>query len=435
MWKQFIVLSSVLILSLAGCKGKKGAPLEGKREPILILGEDLILSPEISSTKVVLPSPQANKNWSQSGGEPDRSMPSVQLPFQLKKRWSTSIGAGSQSGRRILTTPVVAEGKIYTLDAQTMVRAFNAKSGKPIWDMVVSPTGKKQDTLGGGLAYAEGRLFVTSAFAEIMALDPKTGQIIWRHKVNSPIRSAPIVKNGRVYVLTINNHLEVLNTRNGKPLWTHTGISEVAGILGGSAPAIGSGIVVTPYSSGEVYGLRVENGHPLWYETLTSFKHVDSITSINHIRAQPVIDNHLTFLISHSGRMMALDVKTGKKVWSREVGGIQTPVVYGNFIFLLSNENKLVCLTKNKGQAKWVSFLPLFKDEEKKKHRLVWAGPLLAGNRLILTGSNGIALIYSALTGEKIGHLKLPGKTLLSPIVADKILYILTDNGTLIAYG
>lgn len=433
MTKKIIFLSSLIALSIMGC-AKKGPPLGGKREPILVLGEDLTLSPEVSTLAVTLPDPKPNADWPQAGGEPDHTMSSVILADTFKEIWSTSIGAGASSGRRILTTPIVANDIVYTLDANSVVSAFNTKNGKKLWDMIISPKGKRQDSIGGGLAYAEDRVFVTSAFAEVIALDAKTGQVAWRHQINSPIRSAPIVKDGRVYLISINNHLEVINARNGKPLWSHAGISETASILGGASPAIGSGIVVVPYSSGEVYGLRVENGYPVWYESLTSFKHVDSITSINHIRAQPVIDENTAFLISHSGMMMALDVRLGNKVWSREVGGIQSPAVYGNFMYLISNENKLTCLTKDKGYVKWVSPLPLFKDPGKLKDRIIWAGPLLAGNRLLITGSNGTLEIYSALEGKKIGEIKLPHKTTLAPIVADRTLFILTDQGRLIAY-
>ena len=428
-----LIATTLAALALFGCD-KKGPPIEGKREAVLILGEDLTPSAEVATLKVSLPAPQHNRDWPQSGGEPDRSMPSVALGNSLKEVWSTSVGSGSGSSKRILTTPIVAAGVAYTLDARSVVTAVSAKTGKKFWDMVTSPTGKAQDSIGGGLAYSDGRVYVTSAFAEVLSLDAKTGQIVWRHKVNSPIRSAPIVKDGRVYVVTINNHLEVVNARNGKPLWNHAGISETAGILGGASPAIGPGIVVVPYSSGEVYGLRVENGHPIWYESLTSFKHVDSITSINHIRAQPVVDGNMAFLISHSGRMMAVDVRTGEKVWTREAGGIQSPVVYGNFVYFISTDNKLACLTKDKGYVKWVADLPLYKDEKNKKNRFVWAGPLLAGDRLILTGSNGTAVIYSAITGKKTGEMKLPTKTLLPAIVADKTMFVLTDRGNLVAY-
>lgn len=431
--KKYGVIACCALIALSGCDKKK-VKIEGKREPILVLGEDLAISPEAELITVSLPAPLPNKNWPQSGGEPDRSMPSVILGTSFKKAWDRSIGSGSSSSRRILSPPIVANGVIYTLDANTVVRASRTNDGKELWNVITSPTGSKENAIGGGLAYTDGRIYVTSPFAEVLSLDAKTGQIAWRYKVNSPIRSAPIVKDGRVYVLTINNHLEVVNARNGKPLWNHAGISETASILGGASPAIGHGIVVVPYSSGEVYGLRVENGHPVWYESLTSFKHVDSITSINHIKAQPIIDGNMAFLISHSGRMMAIDVRTGKKIWTRDIGGIQSPVVYGSFLYVLTNENKLICLTKDQGYLKWVTPLPLFKDTKKQKNRIVWAGPLLAGNRLILTGSEGKAEVYSAINGKKIGTFDLPGKTYMPPIAADKTLYVLTDSARLAAY-
>ncbi len=39
-----------------------------------------------------------------------------------------------------------------------------------------------------------------------------------------------------------------------------TGILEDAALLGGASPAVGSGVVIAPYSSGELFALRIETG-------------------------------------------------------------------------------------------------------------------------------------------------------------------------------
>ena len=43
------------------------------------------------------------------------------------------------------------------------------------------------------------------------------------------------MSDGRVYVLTISNHLEVLDAEKGDRLWDHAGITEYAGLLGTAA--------------------------------------------------------------------------------------------------------------------------------------------------------------------------------------------------------
>ncbi|MEM7173487.1 MAG: PQQ-binding-like beta-propeller repeat protein, partial [Pseudomonadota bacterium] len=64
---------------------------------------------------------------------------------------------------------------------------------------------------------------------------------------------------------------------------------------------------------------------------------------------------------------------------------------------------------------------------------LHWTGPVLAGDRLIVGGSNGTAISVSPFTGEILGSLELPDSVAVTPVVADNTLYFLTDNATLVA--
>jgi outer membrane protein assembly factor BamB len=265
-------------------------------------------------------------------------------------------------------------------------------------------------------------------------LNAKDGSIKWRRKVDNPIRSAPVVKEGRVFVVSINNQLESLGIETGKILWTHTGIMETAGLLGGASPALEGDVIVVPYSSGEVYALRVENGHSLWSENLATGYRLDAVSALAHIRAQPVIDLGLVFLISHSGQMMAIDLRSGQKVWSHEISGINSPAVAGEFIYVMTNLNQLLCMIRSNGYIKWVNTLPLYTDERNKSDRIIWSGPILAGGRLILTGSNGEMIEVSALNGEEIKRLNLPSPSHIAPIVADNTLLCLTDHAEIVAF-
>jgi outer membrane protein assembly factor BamB len=132
--------------------------------------------------------------------------------------------------------------------------------------------------------------------------------------------------------------------------------------------------------------------------------------------------------------MADIDLRTGDQVWDRDIGGEHQPWVAGDFVYVLSNNQELFCLMRATGLVRWTQPLPRWTDEEKKSDKISWAGPVLAGDRLIVTSTNNIALAISPYTGETIGQQELPGKVLLPPVVADRTLYILTDDGDLLAF-
>ena len=77
--------------------------------------------------------------------------------------------------------------------------------------------------------------------------------------------------------------------------------------------------------------------------------------------------------------------------------------------------------------------LPQWEDEDKKKDPIFWAGPVLAGDRLIVISSDGEAISVSPYTGLPLGHVGFPDGVFINPIVADRTLFVLTDVADLIA--
>lgn len=433
------VLVVVLALGLAACDslnpfgGDKDDPLPGERISVLL--EDPELKPDqlIADLDVVLPPPEANRDWPQAGGDAAHVMNHLQLSDAPSRAWTVDIGAGSSDDRRLLSAPVVADGVIYTMDSEAEIRAFDTASGNRLWSADAASKEEDEGDLGGGIAYADGRLFVTTGYAEVLALDAKTGSEIWRERASAPMRAAPTVAEGKVFALTVDNRLLALSAVDGRPLWTHAGIAEVAGILGGASPAVDQGIVVVPHSSGELFALRTNRGRTLWSDSLSAIRRIDAVSQLADIRGHPVIDRGLVFAMSHSGRMVALDVRTGGRIWEKQIGGLQTPWVAGDFIFAINSEDVLFCLARENGRIRWVRQLQRYEDEEDKEDPILWVGPVLASDRLIVAGSQGTALSVSPYTGEILGRLSLPDDVSIAPIVANGTLYFLTDDADLVA--
>ncbi|MDH3792164.1 MAG: PQQ-binding-like beta-propeller repeat protein, partial [Rhodospirillales bacterium] len=219
----------------------------------------------------------------------------------------------------------------------------------------------------------------------------------------------------------------------GRRLWNHSGIEEAASLLGAASVAVSGSAVVVPYSSGEIFSLLVENGRVLWSDALSAVNRVDPIADLAHIRGLPVIDRGAVMAISHSGRMVAVDLRRGARAWDIELGGVQMPWVAGEFVYLVTNEAEVVCLTRRDGRIRWVQTLPHYKSPENQTDPIQWFGPVLAGDRLILAGSNAVAVSISPYTGEILGEQDLPGAAAVSPVVAGDTLYFLTNNATLLA--
>jgi outer membrane protein assembly factor BamB len=437
-------LLSVLLLSLAlwGCSlfdeiipgGEHKEPLQGKRVSVLNLEGDVHPDPSIQSVDVRLPRPSINPDWPEAGGYPTHAMQHLALGDSIKELWSRSVGDGDSSDGEIVAAPVIENGRVFAMDAESKITALDAGTGKELWTFDPKPRGSKATTFGGGLAALGDQLFVTTGYAEVLALRAQTGKVIWRRQVPSPVHSPPTVADGRVYVVTIENELHVLSTTDGHLLWTHNGLPEPAGLLGGASPAVEGEIAVVAYSSGEIFALSVENGRALWNDSLASAQSLDALTALADIRGRPIIDHGMVIAVSHSGRMVAIDLRSGDRVWEQDIGGSYSPWVAGEFIYVLTNDNALVCLTRREGRIKWVLDLPRYENDKKKRHPLEWAGPVLAGDRLIVLSSDGTAVAVSPYTGKALGRMDISDGGFLAPVLANRTMYILTADADLIAY-
>jgi outer membrane protein assembly factor BamB len=407
--------------------------LKGERVSVLALSRNLEPDAALAAVAVRLPRPVMNADWPQSGGYPSHAMQHLALAGPLKPLWSASIGEGESRYGAVLSQPVLAGGRIFALDSRDVVIALDAKSGREQWRNDVKPGADLGHAYGGGVAAAGDRVFVTTGYAQVLALDAAGGKEIWRQQVASPVRGAPTVADGRVFTVTVDNQLEVLSADDGHRLWSHNGIPETAGLLGSASPAVEGDIVVVPYTSGEIFGLRVENGRPLWSDNLATARPLGALSTLADIRGRPVIDRGRVYAVSHSGRMVAIDLRTGDRVWEQDIGGTHGPWVAGDYIYVLSNDVELICLMRLDGRVRWASALPRFENAKRKKYPIRWAGPVLAGDRLIVVASTGEAISVSPYTGAALGRAEFPDSVFLDPIVANDTLYVLTDEADLIA--
>lgn len=436
-----IALLGLAVAGLAGCdtvgdmfSSDEKAVLPGTRLSVMELGANLEVDPAIADETVELPQPYENEDWPQPGGTPDNVMHHLAAPGPLKRIWSVNAGTGSSRAAQLVASPVIAAGKIFVLDAEANVRAFDQTTGKKLWTADLVPDGEDgEEGRGGGVAFDGGRIFVVTGFGTAFALDADSGAVIWTQKVGEPFRAAPTANGGRVFAITSDNQMICLAQETGDVLWRHRGIVESAGILSSTSAAVAGAVAIAPYSSGELVALRVENGNPVWSDSLTRTGNITSLGELNDIAGRPVIDRGRVFAVSHSGRMVSIDLRTGERVWTRDIGGVQTPWVAGAFVFLVTTSQEVLAISRRDGRIRWITPLPRYEKPKDRTKPIEWSGPVLVSDRLVLVSSIGDAVSVSPYTGEILGRIDLPGGALIAPVVARETLYILTNDAELVA--
>lgn len=454
----------VALASLAACStfdqlgvsdwfsGPSKSDLKGQRISVLTSDNSLQPDPDLAKTPVVLPRPYVNKDWPEPGGYATNAMYHLEANGSLGQIWEQDAGKGSDSDSRLTAPPIVAGGRVYVLDAEAHIFAFDARSGAPVWDKELAPKGRQSLTnelslglfgsdtkvdpskgFGGGVAFDDGKIFVSTGFGMIYALNAADGRKIWEHDIGVPVINAPVANGGRVFVSSVDNHFYALAESDGRQLWDHQGISESASILESTSAAVAGEYVIVPYTSGELFAIRVTNGRVAWSDTLTRTRTVTALSELDDIAGRPVIDRDMIYAISHSGVMVAININTGDRVWTRDVGGIETPWAAGDFVYVLTTDERLLCLQRKDGRVKWIHQLPRWEDPDSKDDPIIWSGPVLVSNRLILASSNGYAESISPYTGQLLGRIEIPDGTVIAPVVANQTLYLLTSDAQLVA--
>ncbi len=460
----FTAILAVTALALGGCGAGEqlnrlnpfdretddpNAPEESERVSILAFEESLDRGDAFGAA-VNVPPPYVNDSWPQPDGFPTHAMQHTAASGPLERLWRESIGQGSGSDRRLNARPVVSGGFIYAIDARGRITAMDAETGQERWTTRLTAeaeaqpggavgfipflgAGDERVAFGGGLAVGDGRVYAHAGYEYVVALDAQTGEEIWRQSAFTPFHTAPTVAGGRVYVSTDDNELFAFDAEDGTVLWTHRGIAETARLITAPSAAVLGDVVIAPYTSGEIVAIRAQNGSVLWSDSLTRSGGLTPLAAINDIAGSPVIMNNQVYASAHSGTMAAFDLRTGERVWTQPAGALHAPWVAGDFLFMITTDGEVVAMERETGAARWITDLPAFRNERRRRNRIAYAGPIMAGGRLLVASSEGDLIIIDPETGAVQGERDLGDAVFIAPVIANETVYVLTDEGRLVA--
>lgn len=422
---------AILALLLSAC-APADIILPGAREPIRAAA-----ATAGEARPIALPATTANTDWTHRNGGPDHRLSHPALPGALALAFAVDIGDGNSRRARITADPVVAGGRVITLDAHATVTAVST-GGEVLWSADVAPDlDGRDDASGGGLATDGATVYVTTGFGRLSALDAATGALRWTQDLDAPGGSAPTVAGDLVYVVARDSRAWAIEKDDGRIRWQINGLPPQQSFSGGAGVAVGQGLAIFPFPSGEVVAAFPEGGLTRWTSIIAGARAGQAAgVGATDISGDPVLDGGTLYVGNVAGRVVAMAVASGERIWTAAEGAVSPVWPEGGAVFLINDVNELVRLDAADGSVVWRVALPLLQPARPRRQNTRFAhyGPVLAGGRLIVASSDAVIRQFDPASGAALGDLALPGGAASNPVVAGGALYVVTRDGQLAAF-
>jgi len=437
MYLSKTVIAGLASLALVSACAERQLILSGERLDLRAdLRGDATPEPAVLAAPLTLPAQVAHADWTHRAGNAAHALTHPALATALTPAWSVPIGQGEDRRHRISADPVVADGRIFTVDSRATVMAHST-TGAPLWSVDLTPPGDNpDDASGAGLAVSGNRLLVSTGFGDLVALDVATGARQWTQELDASVAGAPSVVDDLAYVVTRDATGWAVNIETGRVVWTVSGTPSPSGVVGGAAPAVTGAQVILPFANGELISVLPAGGTRIWSSFVAGQRPGRVYARVSDISGDPVIVGDRVFAGGPSGRTVAVDLASGQTLWSATEGAMSPVIVAGGAVFAVSDKAELVRLDAETGARVWGTELPFFVKEAARQRKAVVGnyGPVLAGGQLWVGSGDGALRAFAPETGALIHSVALPGGAATNPIVAGRSLYIVSTNGQLHAF-
>ena len=390
--------------------------LEGYR--LSVLEEQKFYETSEKNYRLALGKPKKNSSWTHGGGQASHSLGNIAFSAEGKFTSHTKVKAGPKG---TYSEPVFQNNQIFIMTPNGYIVVYNER-GEFLWELSILPEGiGLKNDIYGGLAINKDRLAVTSSLGELLLISVSKRRVVWRYNFKRPFRSAPIFHKGFIFAVT-GDDIAVSFDLNGKLRWTKKGPQKNTKVFATVSPAALGNKVLFPFSGGSLTALNAVNGIQLWEVNLENSDIGSASSSLGDFASDPVVVGSTIYAVGAFGETFATNTN-GKVLWRNNIQSSGRLIVSGNAAFYSSNKSlgrlnskngKIVFLTNFVGK-KWVKY----------------NGPILLQNKLLVLATDKFAYWFSPEDGSLVSREKIGSKISSPPIVVNKKLLFVSEEGML----
>ncbi|MGO2146641.1 MULTISPECIES: outer membrane protein assembly factor BamB [Halomonas] len=353
-------------------------------------------------------------------GEPaytPKELRSFDETSNLTTQWRQNIGSGLGRARYPIA-PSREGSTIFAADAQGLVMALNANTGNREWRVELDTP------ISSALTAIAGQVYLGTRNGEVIALDQRDGSVSWRSRVSSEVLAAPQANQQLLVVQSVDGQITALDRTNGQERWVYTSSQPALTLRGTGTPMVIDPVTFVGLANGRLATLDNRSGQPLWDMQIATPSGRSEVERLVDIAGQPLItpDGRL-FVTSYNGRVVALEATRGSVLWESNLSSRHSPLMVGNYLYVVTDDSHLVALDAENGQEIW-------RNNELEDRWLT--APAFADGRIVVGDFEGYVHLIDAREGNIVGRTRVHKSGIsVSPITDGSTIHVQADNGRL----
>jgi outer membrane protein assembly factor BamB len=316
-------------------------------------------------------------------------------------------------------SPKVQAGHVFAASTEGFLEAVDEATGKSKWKLNVG------EPLSGGVGAGGGLVFVGTLRGAIYAYSIE-GVFKWKAQLSSEVLSPPEYFDGFVIVRTGDSKIYGIDAIDGMRKWVYDRTGPALVLRSSAGLVVDGGAVYAGFAGGKLIAVRADNGKLLWEAAVALPKGVTEIERIADITSLPVVDGPVVYAVAYQGRIAAVDRRTGKVLWNRDISSLNGLSIEDERIYLTHASDSVYSLDLEKGKSFW-------RQGTMTNRHL--STPLPMGQWIALGDVEGYVHFLNRDTGAIEGRIKVASSPLMPKmsLIDDATLVVQSRDGEVIA--
>jgi len=345
---------------------------------------------------------KARQGWPQFRGNPQLTgVSGAELPDELALRWKARLPDAVES------TAAIVDGWVYVGCNDGGLYALNLDDGKEKWKHKTESPVRSSPTVAHGVVYSGNDEGV------MHALEATTGKVKWTFKTGGEIFSSVNVHDQRLYFGSYDENLYCLGI-DGKLAWKHPTAGRVHG-----TPALIEGHVLVAGCDEFLHVVRANDGMAVRSVDLGSMS-----------GASAAVDGARVVVGTFGNQVVAVDWKTGRRLWSfedpeRPFPFLSSAAITTEFAVIGGRDKRVRAFDPSDGKVRW-SFSTRGKVD---------GSPVICGPRVFFASEDGVLYAIDLRKGTQSWRYESGSAFAASPALASDLLVIGTLDGDVLCFG